>query len=269
MSSDLKRRRRLFKRRTKKRSAVAAMSMMEHLGELRDRLIVSVVAFLALSMLAFFFYEPILEFLKRPLCEVPDRLLGNQGCELTFFKATGGFSFRIKLTALVGIAAASPVWMYELFAFVTPALTPKEKRYTLPFLLSAVTLFLVGAGVAYLAMPTGLRFLLQIGGEGLNPLLGAEEYLNFMGFMLLGFGIAFELPLILIFLGLVGVVSVDQLRGQRRMAVVGIAGLAAIVTPSTDPYTMLLMAVPLYFFYEMTIVVLRLINRRKRRAAAR
>ena len=268
MSSDLKRRRRLFKRRTKKRSAVAAMSMMEHLGELRDRLIVSAVAFLALSMLAFFFYEPILEFLKRPLCEVPDRLLGNQGCELTFFKATGGFSFRIKLTALVGIAAASPVWMYELFAFVTPALTPKEKRYTLPFLLSAVTLFLVGAGVAYLAMPTGLRFLLQIGGEGLNPLLGAEEYLNFVGFMLLGFAVAFELPLVLFFLGLAGAVSIETLKKQRRVAIVAIAGLAAIVTPSQDPYTLLLLAGPLYLLYELTIVLLKLVKRKRKPAGS-
>ncbi|MGH2750197.1 MAG: twin-arginine translocase subunit TatC [Actinomycetota bacterium] len=268
MSSDLRTRRQRFRRRRKDKVNAASMSMMEHLGELRDRLIVSALAFVVLSVVAFGFYEPILALFKQPLCEVPRRLLGEQGCELTFFKATGGFNFRIKLTALVGLAAASPIWMYEIYAFVTPALTPKEKRYTLPFLLSAVTLFAAGAAIAYYAMPTGLRFLFQIGGEGLNPLLGAEEYLNFVGFMLLGFAVAFELPLILFFLGLAGAITVDQLKRQRRVAIVGIAALAAVVTPSQDPYTMLLLTVPLYLLYEGTILLLRFVTRNKAKAAA-
>ena len=267
MSSDMRTRRRIFRRR-RKRPPAATMSMMGHLGELRDRLIVSGLAFVALSIVAFIFYEPILALFKEPLCEVPPELLGDQGCELTFFKATGGFNFRLKLTALVGLAAASPIWMYELYAFVTPALTPKEKRYTLPFLFTAVTLFAVGTVIAYYAMPTGLRFLLAIGGEGLNPLLGAEEYLNFVGFMLLGFAVAFELPLVLFFLGLAGAVSIDQLKKQRRVAIVAIVALAAIVTPSQDPYTLLLLAAPLYLLYEATIVVLRVVKRRRAKAAA-
>ena len=241
--------------------------MMEHLGELRNRLIVSGLAFVVLSVIAFIMYEPILALFKEPLCEVPPELLGNQGCELTFFKATGGFNFRLKLTALVGLAVASPVWMYEIYAFVTPALTPKEKRYTIPFLLTAVTLFALGAVLAYFAMPTGLRFLLRIGGEGLNPLLGAEEYLNFVGFMLLGFAVAFELPLVLFFLGLSGAVTIDQLKHQRRIAIVAIVALAAVVTPSQDPYTLMLLATPLYLLYEGTIILLRIIKRNKRKAA--
>jgi sec-independent protein translocase protein TatC len=267
MSSDMRTRRRIFRRR-RKRPPAAAMSMMGHLGELRDRLIVSGLAFVVLSIVAFVFYEPILELFKDPLCEVPPDLLGDQGCELTFFNATGGFNFRLKLTALVGLAAASPVWMYEIYAFVTPALTPKEKRYTIPFLVTAVTLFAIGGVIAYYAMPTGLRFLLAIGGEGLNPLLGAEEYLNFVGFMLLGFAVAFELPLILFFLGLAGAVTIEQLKKQRRVAVVAIVALAALVTPSQDPYTLLLLAAPLYLLYEATIIVLRVVKRKRAKASA-
>ena len=267
MSSDMRTRRRIFRRR-RKRPPAASMSMMGHLGELRDRLIVSGLAFIVLSIVAFIFYEPILALFKDPLCEVPPDLLGPQGCELTFFKATGGFNFRLKLTALVGLAAASPIWMYELYAFVTPALTRKEKRYTIPFLVTAIMLFAIGTVVAYFAMPTGLRFLLAIGGEGLNPLLGAEEYLNFVGFMLLGFAVAFELPLVLFFLGLAGAVTVDQLKKQRRVALVAIVALAAIVTPSQDPYTLLLLAGPLYLLYEATIVVLRVVMRKRAKAAA-
>jgi len=266
MSSDMRTRRRFFRRR--KRVPTATMSMMGHLGELRDRLIVSGLAFVVLSIIAFIFYEPILALFKEPLCEVPSELLSDQGCELTFFKPTSGFNFRLKLTALVGLAAASPIWMYEIYAFVTPALTPKEKRYTVPFLLTAIILFGVGTVIAYYAMPTGLRFLLAIGGEGLNPLLGAEEYLNFVGFMLLGFAVAFELPLILFFLGLAGAVTIDQLKKQRRVAIVAIVGLAAIVTPSQDPYTLLLLAAPLYLLYEATILVLRLVKRKKTKAPA-
>lgn len=266
-SSDLKNRRRRFLKRRKEKGIASSMSMMGHLGELRDRLIVSALAFVVLSIIAFIVYEPILALFKRPLCEVPERLLAPQGCDLTFFKATGGFSFRLKLTALVGLAAASPIWMYEIYAFVTPALTSKEKRYTLPFLVSAVVLFTIGATVAYFAMPTGLEFLLKIGGEGLNPLLGAEEYLNFVGFMLLGFAVAFELPLILFFLGLAGAINIEQLKKRRREALVGIAALAAIVTPSQDPYTLLLLMIPLYLLYEFTIVLLRIVKRRKAAAA--
>ncbi len=267
MSSDLENRRRRFLKRRKEKGIASSMSMMGHLGELRDRLIVSALAFVVLSIIAFIVYEPILAFFKRPLCEVPESLLGPQGCDLTFFKATGGFSFRLKLTALVGLAAASPIWMYEIYAFVTPALTPKEKRYTLPFLFSAVFFFTIGASVAYFAMPKGLEFLLKIGGEGLTALLGAEEYLNFVGFMLLGFAVAFELPLILFFLGLSGAITIEQLKKRRREALVGIALLAAIVTPSQDPYTLLLLMVPLYLLYELTIVLLRIVKRRKAAAA--
>lgn len=269
MGTESNMRRRLaFWRRRKQKPPAGTMTMMQHLGELRTRLVLSFVVFVSVSIATFFFYEPIFAAMKDPYCDLPARLLPNEGCDLNFFKVTSAFVFRLKLTALVALAVTSPFWLYQLYAFVVPALTSKEKRYTVPFILSASTLFLIGTAFAYLSMPTALRFLIGIGGEDLNPILGAEEYLNFIGFMLLGFGIAFELPLVLIFLGLVGVVSVEQLRHQRRLAVVGITALAAIVTPSTDPYTMLLMAIPLYGFYEITIIVLRLVNRRKRRAEA-
>lgn len=131
-----------------------------------------------------------------------------------------------------------------------------------------MTLFLVGSTFAYLSMPAALRFLVQIGGPDVVALLGAEEYLNFVGLMLLGFGVTFELPMVLIFLGLAGAITVDQLRKQRRVAIVSITVLAAVVTPSQDPLTMLLMAVPLYLLYELTIIVLRVVMRRRARAAA-
>jgi sec-independent protein translocase protein TatC len=281
------------------------MTVVEHLGELRSRLVWSGLAFLIISIVAFSFYDPILEIFRRPLCSVPRRLLEPNGCDLVYNRLIGAFQFRLKLTALVGIAASSPIWLYHLWAFIVPALTTKEKRYAWPFMATSILLFLVGiaasspiwlyhlwafivpalttkekryawpfmatsillflvgAATAYFALPTGVRFLVAVGGENLIPLLGAEEYLNFVGLMLLGFGLMFELPLVLFFLGLAGAVSVEQLRRGRRIAIVVIVALAAIITPSGDPYTMLLLAVPLYVLYELTIVVLKVVLRRR------
>lgn len=262
------RKRRLGFRRKKKRSKKASMTMMEHLGELRRRLVVSLAAFLLISIAAFVYYEPLLDFIRQPLCDVPEKLLGTQGCNLVFRKVFGGFLFRLKLTALAGIVLTSPIWLYQIWAFVTPGLTMKEKKYALPFAFFSFLLFAAGATVAYLSLPTGIRILLQIAGEGVDPLLEAEEYLNFVGLMFIGFGLMFELPLILLFLGLAGVVSVDSLKRQRRLALVGIVALAALVTPSQDPYTLLVLAGPLYLLYELTIVILRLVARRRAKRGA-
>jgi sec-independent protein translocase protein TatC len=237
------------------------MTVVEHLSELRSRLITSLMAFMAISIAAFFFYEPMLDFLLRPYCALPERLQGPQGCGLIITKPLGAFLFRLKLTALAGIAFSSPVWLYELYAYILPALTPKEKRYSTPFLLSSIALFALGSGFAYLSLSRGLRFLIALGGGEIVPLIGAEEYLNFVGLMLLGFGVSFELPLVLIFLGLADVVTVETLRQQRRTAIVVIALLAAIVTPSQDPYTMLVLALPLYILYEITVLVLSRLTR--------
>ena len=265
-AANLRRRRLRWLRWRKQKTSGATMTMMEHLRELRRRLVVSLIAFLAVSTVAFFLYGPLLHFIKQPLCDLPKDLLGGRGCDLVYMKVFGGFLFRIKLTALAGILFSSPIWLYEIWAFITPGLTSREKKYVLPFVLSSVLLFAVGSFFAYITMPTGIRILVDLGGSGLDPLLGADEYLNFVGLMFLGFGATFELPLILFFLGLVGVVSVDTLRKQRKAAIVAITAIAAIVTPSQDPYTLFVLAVPLYALYELTIVLLRIILRRRARA---
>ena len=256
--------------RVGRRKSVAArttMNVMGHLRELRRRLTICIAAFVLVSIAAFVFYPPILELIRRPLCSLDSSYLGPQGCDLIFTKVGGGFMFRLKVTALAAIFLSAPVWLYQLWAFVTPGLTAKEKKYALPFILSSVTLFLAGAVVAYLTLPTGLRLLLTIGGEGLTAFLDAEKYLSFVGVMGLGFGLMFELPIFLFFLGLVGVLSAGQLRKQRKGALIGIVALAAIVTPSQDPYTLMALAGPLYVMYELTIVGLRLVERRRAKRA--
>ncbi len=267
-ASNLRRRRMRFLRRRRRREHAAAMTVMEHLGELRTRLMVSAAAFVAVSIGAFVYYEPLFDLLIAPLCAVGRDVLGPRGCELSVLRPTEAFQFRLKMTALAGLVLASPVWLYQIYAFIVPALTPREKRYTIPFLVCSTLLFLGGTLFAYSLLSRGLRFLLTIGGEQLDPLIRAEDYLNFVGLMFIAFGLAFELPLILVFLGLVGVVSVEQLRRHRRTAIVSISLLAALATPSQDPYTMLAMLVPLYLLYELVILILRLVERRRRGRAS-
>jgi len=262
-SGNLRRRRLKFLRRRQAKSKIAAMSMMEHLRELRTRLIYGLAAFVAISIGAFFLFEPILGWLLDPLCGLPRELLGSQGCELSGFGPAEPFVVRLKVTAMVGVVCSAPVWLYQVWAFVTPGLTAQEKKYALPFIVSSVVLFAVGVTFAYLTLQPGLRFLIGLGEGLITPLFRADAYLNFVGLMFLGFGVTFELPLLLFFLGLAGVVTVTQLRQQRRAAFVTIVALAAVVTPSQDPYTMLLMAVPLYLLYELTIILLRVVQRKK------
>ena len=241
------------------------MTVVEHLGELRTRLIWSLAAFLALSIFAFIYYDTIFDFIIQPLCTVPAEKLGPQGCKLIQTTPLEGFQVRLKLTALVGLVLASPIWLYQLWAFIVPGLTSREKKLAIPFVGSSLILFGIGTTVSYLLMPTGLRVLIDLGGSDLVAFLRADGYINFVGLMLIAFGLTFELPLILLFLGLAGVITVDTLRAHRKSAIVGIAALAAIVTPSQDPYTMLAMAIPLWILFELTIVLLRILTKRRAR----
>ena len=241
------------------------MTVIEHLDELRSRLIKSLIAFLLISVVAFAFFQPISDFLLRPLCELPADKLGPQGCRLIAVGPLEPFLVRLKVTAIVAIVLSAPIWLYQIWAFVTPGLTLKEKRYAAPFIACSVFLFSLGCFFAYVTLPAALNLLIGLGAGEIVPFFRANDYLNFVGLILLAFGLSFLLPLVLFFLGLAGVVTRDALRSHRRHAMVIIALLAAIITPSQDPYTMLAMAVPLYLLFELVIFLLKFVE--KRRAA--
>lgn len=243
------------------------MTMMEHLGELRARLIKSLAAFLAVSVVAFIFFNDITDVLLRPLCALPPDKLGSNGCRLVFTSALEPFTVRLKVTAMTGIVAASPVWLYQLWAFVVPGLNQRERKMAIPFVASSLLLFAAGVAFAYATLSRGLEFLVGLGGENLSPFFTANEYLNFVGLVIIVFGLSFELPLLLFFLGLIEVVTPAMLKRSRRGAIVGVAILAAVVTPSQDPYTMLVMAAPLYLMFEGVIAALSLVERRRARSA--
>jgi len=173
----------------------------------------------------------------------------------------GAMIVKLKVVLFLGILVALPVVLYQLWAFIVPGLTSRERRMAIPFVGSSVLLFLLGATFAYITLPKGLNFLLGFAGSNLTPLLTGDRFISFVILVALAFGLSFEFPILLIFLELVGVLSTEKLRRWRRFAILGITIFAAIITPSSDPYTLLAMAIPMYLFYEAAIIVGRLWKR--------
>jgi sec-independent protein translocase protein TatC len=168
---------------------------------------------------------------------------------------------KVKTVVFLGLVLALPVILYQLWAFAAPGLTAKEKKYSIPFVVSSCVLFLLGATVAYIMLPKGFGFLLGFAGEGVVPLLTFDRYMGFVVLVALAFGLSFLFPIFLVFLELAGVLSPDRLAKDRRYWLLGIAIFAAVITPSSDPYTMLAMMIPMYLFYEASIIIGRFLRR--------
>ena len=227
-----------------------------HLRELRDRLIRAAIAVFVGAIVGFFFHEQTMAFLARPYeVAVPDG-------SLAFFRPTEAFSVTMLVSLWSGIIFASPVILYQVWRFVAPALTKREKKWIYPLTGVFVFLFILGIAVGYLALERGLIFLIDFGGDTLTPVIGAREYYNFAMRFLLAFGIAFEFPVFLFAAAAFGAVNSKQLRAGWRWALVIILVLAAFITPSGDPLTLLMLSVPLYIFYEITILAVKYILRK-------
>jgi sec-independent protein translocase protein TatC len=239
------------------------MTLMEHLTELRKRLIVSVIAIAVAMVVVTIFYEPLLDWLIKPYCEVTE----NAECQLQQIEPTEGLSVRFKVTGYGGIALAMPVLLWQIWRFVSPGLYDNEKRYAIPFVGSALALFLLGAGLAYWTMPRALEFLGDIGGNDFVQNYRPGPYIQLVTYMMLAFGAGFEFPILLLFLQLAGIVDSDMLKRGRRYAIVIITVVVAVVTPSGDPFSMLALSVPMIVFYEASIHIGALLARRSARNA--
>jgi len=239
------------------------MTLMEHLTELRKRLIISVIAIAVAMIVVTIFYEPLLDWLIKPYCEVTD----NAECKLQQIEPTEGLSVRFKVTGYGAIALAMPVLLWQIWRFVSPGLYDNEKRYAIPFVGSALALFLLGAGLAYWTMPRALEFLGDIGGNDFVQNYRPGPYIQLVTYMMLAFGAGFEFPILLLFLQLAGIVDSDMLKRGRRYAIVIITVVVAVVTPSGDPFSMLALSVPMIVFYEASIHIGALLARRSARNA--
>ncbi len=230
------------------------MTLVQHLRELRFRLVVSALSIAVGVGVAYALWQPIYDFLRQPYCGTS---IGRHNCNLYALGIFDQFHVRLRVAILGGVLLSAPVWLYHLARFITPALYRRERRYATGFFLAALVLFAAGATMAYLTVSRGLDIFLGIGGGHVVAILSVQSYLSFITVLLFVFGIAFEFPLVVLFLNLTGVLSGDRMRASRRGVVFGLFIVSAILTPTTDPFTFLAMAIPLAVLYEGCILVAR------------
>ena len=238
------------------------MTVVEHLTEFRSRLIKSLLALAVGGAVCWVLYPWILDLLLRPYCEtfpieqrVDSGLFGPEGgCSLFVTDPLEPFSVRLTVAGYGGLAAAMPIVLWQAWQFVAPGLYKSEKRYAVPFVISGAVLFVGGVSLAYWSLPRALDFLALIGGADLVSLFSPRRYLSFVVKMMAAFGVAFQFPIALIALQAVGVLSNRMLRKNRSYAVIGVVALVAVITPSGDPLTLIVLSVPMYAFYEFSIL---------------
>jgi sec-independent protein translocase protein TatC len=231
----------------------ATMPLIEHLEELRRRLIVVAVAIALCGVAGFFLADPIITLLRVPLPE--------GGAELIQTTVGEAFGVRIQLALMTGIALAMPVILYEVWAFVTPGLTRTERRLVWPLLIVAIVLFAAGVALGYLLIPLAINFLLDFSLPGVEPLLGLSDYVGFVTTFLLAFGIALEFPVVMYLLARIGILSYAFLSRRRRQVVVLIAVFAIIITPGDIVIGSLTLAVVMYGLFEITLQLIRMLGR--------
>lgn len=254
-------------RRRRKRDPEGTMTLLEHLGELRTRIVIALVAVAIGSIAGWFLYGPVFRLLTDPFCRFISRHpqfspASNTRCGLSYFSVVEPFLVKLKVTVLVGFALALPVVLFQLWRFITPGLTARERRFVVPFVLSSIVLFGLGTLFAVYTLPKALNFLLGFAGNTrLFAVLSIDRYVGFVTLVILAFGLSFEFPVVLMSLVFVGVLDSRRLRGWRKQAVLFIAVFAAVITPSQDWFTMTAMMVPLLVFYELTILIARLMKK--------
>jgi sec-independent protein translocase protein TatC len=246
------------------------MPLVEHLRELRRRLVIALAAIVVGTVVGWLIYPAAFDFLKQPYVDGIAPLLERKGFDATLVLSGGvgsAFSFRLKFALVIGLVISAPVWMSQIWGFVLPALHRNERRWV--YLLTAVgaPLFAGGVVVGYLVLPKGIEVLVGFAPESIDVLLTLGDYLNFVIRTVLVFGIAAQIPLVVILLNRLGIVSGRQLASARPWTVIGIFVFAAIATPSTDPLTMLFLAVPMVVLYLVSEVIARVTDRRKEKTA--
>lgn len=249
------------------------MSLTEHLQELRRRVIISLLAIVVGTIFGFMWYQwapgpvmPLGEIIRRPYCSLPEELradLTSDGaCRLIATTPFEMFMLRLKVGFLAGLVVSSPVWLQQIWAFITPGLHKNERRWTLSFVTFAVTLFVAGALIAYFIVDQGLYVLMSIGQEYQIAALSGQQYYNFVLALIVIFGVSFEVPLVIIMLNLAGLLRYEQVKNQRRIITVVLFIFAAFITPGQDPFSMLVLALSLCLLVEMAFQFCRVHDKR-------
>jgi len=240
------------------------MTLTEHLAELRSRVIRAALAVALGVIVILAFYDPVLGFLRQPydnLCQRRPDLVTN--CDLFSLGPLDGFNARLRIALYGGLILALPVILWQVWRFIVPALHSREKKYAIPFIASSIVLFAAGGWLAYITLDKGLEFLVSWSGSDVQQAFQITKYVSLVALMIAAFGVGFEFPVLLVFLQLAGVVRPRQLVEGWRIAIVSIVVLAAVITPSGDPITLIALTVPLVLLYFVAIGVGHLIVRRR------
>lgn len=240
------------------------MSLGEHLRELRKRLFISAIAIVVTAVGGFIVAPYVIEQLRIPIQEIAEA----RNAELVYTTVTGAFDLRLQIAVTIAIVAASPIWLYQVFAFLVPGLTTKEKKYTFGFFFSAVPLFFAGAASGWLVFPHMVILLSSFAGDDTATFLDAKPYYDFVIKLVLAVGIAFVLPVFLVLLNFVGVLSAKAILKSWRIAILVICIFTAIATPAADVVSMFLLAIPMVLLYFAAVGVATIHDRRAAKRAA-
>lgn len=237
----------------------STMTLVEHLEELRRRMFVSLIAVGAGAVVGFIFWDRLLGFLLSPLPKLSSQVFKNG--QLIVHDPGEPFTIALKLALAAGFALALPVTLYQVWGFIAPALTRHEKKYALPFTLLGVLLFAVGLALGFIVLRWPLAWLIQFGGDRFVLLLDANSYFTFVTYFLLAFGIIFELPLVLTFMAVVGIVNSQILRQKRMYILFGLWLVSCVITPGADPYSPVIIGAAMTVLFELTILLMRFIGK--------
>jgi sec-independent protein translocase protein TatC len=234
-----------FVRSQRQQNPDGRMPLMDHIRELRNRVVKMALGLIAGMLVGFVFFNWAWHIIERPLCTAVIR--GHTGCrtlgtnQLVLDGPLDSFYLRVKVAVIVGVILSSPIWLYQLWAFIAPGLYSREKRWSYIFLGTSVPLFLIGTTLAYWSLGRSMHYLLGLTPGGVQNLIQVDQYMSFVMTMMLAFGIAFEVPLLIVMLNLAGILTHARFRKWRRMMLFGVFLIAGMANPSPDPITMLIL----------------------------
>lgn len=238
----------------------SAMSLVDHLEELRWRIFKALIAIAVGTIIAFIFRDYITNILEAPLPRAAETLAASKG-KLVLTGLTEGFTVYLLISFASGVILALPVILYQTWAFIAPGLYEREKKYAVPFIFIGVILFCIGVTIAYFVLRFPIEWLVTFASSNFTELITAGSYFTFVAFFILAFGLVFEIPLVLTFLAQVGLVSIDTLKKKRSSAHIGMWIASTFLTPGADIYSPIILGASMSFLYELTILFIRFTKR--------